>query len=107
MISPHRGPYNGVLRYHLGIEIPLGDCALVVKKQQRGWSNSHSLIFDDSYVHEAWNKTDETRVVLFVDFLRPLPAWYAWFNERIYQRLCLANLRSNSSSVHRTLPAKC
>jgi len=31
-----------------------------------------SLVFDDTYQHEAWNDTDETRVVLFVDVVRPL-----------------------------------
>jgi len=31
-----------------------------------------SLVFDDTYEHEAWNETDETRVVLFVDVIRPL-----------------------------------
>ena len=32
------------------------------------------MIFDDTYEHEAWNDTDRTRVVLFVDFVRPLRA---------------------------------
>jgi hypothetical protein len=30
------------------------------------------MIFDDSFPHEAWNETDEIRVVLFIDFVRPL-----------------------------------
>lgn len=88
VINPHRGPYNGVLRYHLGVSIPEGDCAIVVDGEQRGWQNGKSLIFDDSHVHSAWNRTAETRVVLFVDFLRPLPWPYAWFNERIHRKLC-------------------
>ena len=29
------------------------------------------LIFDDAYEHEAWNHSDKTRVVLFVDFVKP------------------------------------
>ena len=37
-----------------------------------GWTEGHSLVFDDTYEHEAWNDTDETRVVLFVDVVRPL-----------------------------------
>ena len=31
------------------------------------------MVFDDTYNHEVWNDTEETRVVLFVDVLRPLP----------------------------------
>lgn len=30
------------------------------------------MIFDDSFEHEAWNHTADTRVILFVDFVRPL-----------------------------------
>lgn len=74
-LPPHRGPYNGVLRYHLGLKVP-GDgtqCGIRVGDDVRYWQEGASLIFDDSYDHEAWNRTDETRVVLFVDFVRPLP----------------------------------
>ena len=30
------------------------------------------MIFDDSYPHEAWNKTNDIRVVLFLDIVRPM-----------------------------------
>ena len=36
------------------------------------WAEGSALIFDDSYEHEAWNLSDGLRVVLFVDFVRPL-----------------------------------
>ncbi|MGA7800188.1 MAG: aspartyl/asparaginyl beta-hydroxylase domain-containing protein, partial [Gammaproteobacteria bacterium] len=36
------------------------------------WREGGSLIFDDTYQHEAWNGTDKVRAVLFVDFVRPL-----------------------------------
>src|SRR5215470_17098371 len=31
-----------------------------------------AVIFDDAYEHEAWNNTSDTRVVLLVDFRKPL-----------------------------------
>ena len=31
------------------------------------------MIFDDSHEHAAWNRSNNDRVVLFVDFSRPLP----------------------------------
>ena len=40
----------------------------------RHWEEGKSMIFDDTFNHEVWNDTDETRVVLFVDVLRPLPS---------------------------------
>ncbi len=30
------------------------------------------MVFDDTYPHEVWNNTDQTRVVLLVQFRRPL-----------------------------------
>ena len=29
-----------------------------------------SILFDDTYKHAVWNKTEETRVVLFCDIFR-------------------------------------
>ena len=36
------------------------------------WEEGRAIIFDDAYDHEAWNRTDKTRIILFVDFVRPL-----------------------------------
>jgi beta-hydroxylase len=74
-ILAHRGPYKGVLRYHLGVCIPQDptSCSMVVNGESRHWYEGKSLIFDDSLWHEAINTSGETRVVLFVDFIRPLP----------------------------------
>jgi ornithine lipid ester-linked acyl 2-hydroxylase len=74
-ILDHRGPYKGVLRYHLGLIVPQDaeSCRIRVGEDFRHWEEGKSLIFDDTFNHEVWNDTDETRVVLFVDVLRPLP----------------------------------
>lgn len=71
-IPPHRGPWTGVLRYHLGLKIPDPErCGIEVGGVTARWREGESMVFDDSYEHRAWNDTDETRVVLFVDMLRP------------------------------------
>jgi aspartyl/asparaginyl beta-hydroxylase (cupin superfamily) len=74
-ILDHRGPYKGVLRYHLGLIVPedAEACRIRVGDDFRHWEEGKSIIFDDTFNHEVWNDTDETRVVLFVDVLRPLP----------------------------------
>ena len=74
-ILDHRGPYKGVLRYHLGLIVPQrrAACRIRVGEDVRHWEQGKSMVFDDTYNHEVWNDTDETRVVLFVDVLRPLP----------------------------------
>jgi len=72
-LPAHRGPYNGVLRFHLGLIVPRnGDIAIRVVDQVCHWQEGKALIFDDAYEHEAWNHSDEVRVVLFVDFVKPL-----------------------------------
>lgn len=73
-IPPHRGPYKGVLRYHLGLKVPepAEACGIRVADETRHWHEGESMIFDDAFEHEAWNNTDEVRAVLFVDFVRPM-----------------------------------
>jgi aspartyl/asparaginyl beta-hydroxylase (cupin superfamily) len=81
-IPPHRGPYKGVLRYHLGLKVPADylECGIRVGKDVAHWEEGKDMIFDDTHEHEAWNNTSEVRVVLFVDFLRPLPFPLAQIN---------------------------
>jgi ornithine lipid ester-linked acyl 2-hydroxylase len=74
-LPAHRGPYNGVLRLHLALIVPPHaphELAIRVDDRICHWREGEALVFDDAYEHEAWNHTDETRVVLFVDFVKPL-----------------------------------
>jgi aspartyl/asparaginyl beta-hydroxylase (cupin superfamily) len=74
-ITPHEGPYNGVLRYHLALIVPTPteDLYIKINGVKKHWTEGQSMVFDDTYTHEAKNETAETRVVLFIDFVRPLP----------------------------------
>ena len=73
-LPAHRGPYNGVLRLHLGLIVPAPreQLGIRVGKDVYRWKEGEAVIFDDAYEHEAWNRTPQTRVVLFVDFRKPL-----------------------------------
>jgi aspartyl/asparaginyl beta-hydroxylase (cupin superfamily) len=73
-LPPHYGPYRGVLRHHLALIVPepREKCGIRVDDQTRHWTEGQSLVFDDTYEHEAWNDTDGERVVLFLDIKRPL-----------------------------------
>ena len=72
-LPAHRGPYNGVLRLHLGLIVPepRETLGIRVENQVYRWQEGEAVIFDDAYEHEAWNNTPHTRVVLFVDFIKP------------------------------------
>ena len=73
-LPAHRGPYNGVLRFHLGLIVPDHPDKIGIRVANRicHWQEGRALIFDDAYEHEAWNHSDAVRVVLFVDFAKPL-----------------------------------
>ncbi|WP_406302582.1 aspartyl/asparaginyl beta-hydroxylase domain-containing protein [Streptomyces sp. NBC_00885] len=81
-LHEHRGPYKGVLRYHLALKIPepQNGCGIRVGGETAHWEEGRSMVFDDTFPHEAWNETDEDRVVLFMDIVRPLKFPYAILN---------------------------
>ena len=54
------------------------------------WREGEAFIFDDTFNHEVWNDTEGYRVVLFVDFPRPLNQPWRFFNERILKWGALA-----------------
>jgi aspartyl/asparaginyl beta-hydroxylase (cupin superfamily) len=76
MLQPgtHIQPHHGLLNTRLICHIPLiapPDCALRVGNETRNWEEGKTLIFDDSFEHEAWNRSDSTRVVLLFEIWRP------------------------------------
>lgn len=69
-IRPHVGWVNTVYRAHLGLVVP-DECTLRVGTDTRPWREGECLIFDDTFEHEAWNRSTGVRSVLLFDFLRP------------------------------------
>jgi aspartyl/asparaginyl beta-hydroxylase (cupin superfamily) len=69
-LLPHRGVTNARAVSHLPMVIP-SDCALRVGGEERAWREGQTLIFDDTYEHEAWNRSVEIRVVLIADVWNP------------------------------------
>jgi beta-hydroxylase len=58
---------------HLGLQVPeSGSVRMNVGPETVGWAEGETLVFDDTYEHEVWNDTDGTRIVLLVQFERPL-----------------------------------
>lgn len=73
-IPAHSGGYYGYLRYHLGLRVPKNNPPRMrVKDQFHSWEEGRSILFDDSWNHEVFNTSDDLRVVLIVDVLRPMP----------------------------------
>jgi beta-hydroxylase len=103
-IVRHRGPYAGLLRYHLGLVVPEHKerCRIQVGAAVRHWEAGKSLIFDDSHDHEVWNDTDEIRVVLFVDFVRPVPFPLSLWNQLVMGCLRWAPMARTAAKNART-----
>ena len=83
-LNPHAGPYSGVLRLHLALDIPDENrCHITVNGQRRHWEQGKCLMFDDTYEHWAANDGDGLRSVLFMDVMKPLPKGLAFVNMAI------------------------
>lgn len=82
-IKPHRGAFKGYLRLHLGVVVPdeAHLCGLRIGNDIFHWEEGSSLIFDDTFIHDAFNDADTERVVLYIDFIRPMPAVLLWLSK--------------------------
>ncbi|HEY4128375.1 MAG TPA: aspartyl/asparaginyl beta-hydroxylase domain-containing protein [Gammaproteobacteria bacterium] len=69
-IPPHTGVINVRLVVHLPLIVP-PDCGIRAGSETRGWTEGQCIAFDDTYEHEAWNKSDKTRVVMILDIWNP------------------------------------
>ncbi len=79
-VPVHRGPFRGVMRFHVGLAMPrtadgrLG-ATLWVNGTPHLLDNGDCLLWDDTYPHEVMNATDELRIALLLDVWRPnMPA---------------------------------
>lgn len=73
-IPEHKGISKSLLRGQLAMIVPKDSerCTIWIDRQPYHWEEGRSLIFDDTYLHEVHNETDEARVVLLYHFTRPL-----------------------------------
>jgi beta-hydroxylase len=72
-IGRHRDPFAGALRYHLGLMTPNSEgCQLIVDGEPYHWRDGEGVVFDETFIHWAENRTDQPRLILFCDIERPL-----------------------------------
>jgi len=69
-IAPHTGMLNARLICHLPLTVP-PDCGLRVGEDTRITERGKAWAFDDSINHEAWNRSDQDRIILLFDVWRP------------------------------------
>jgi aspartate beta-hydroxylase len=91
-INAHHGVTNVRLVMHLPLVVPR-DCALnLVDRGEHQWEEGRLVMFDDTYLHEAWNRSDSTRIVLLMD------CWNPHLTE--VERLAIKQLLETISVLH-------
>lgn len=72
-LNPHRDPYAGSIRYHLGLITPNSDqCQIYVDGIAYTWKDGEDVLFDETFIHHAKNNTDQDRIILLCDIERPM-----------------------------------
>ncbi len=95
-LGRHRDPFAGSVRYHLGLVTSNDDrCWIEVDGVRRCWRDGQPMLFDETYVHEAYNGWDQTRLVLFCDVERPLAQPMAALNRWVTHNIMRATRTQN------------
>lgn len=75
-VPEHRGPFRGIMRFHVGLWMPrnaqgeLG-ATLWVDGVPHKLDNGDCMLWDDTYPHEVLNAADDVRIALLLDVWRP------------------------------------
>jgi ornithine lipid ester-linked acyl 2-hydroxylase len=72
-IPIHVGYSKSFIRYQLGVIVPKDrqNCFIWINGDKYSWCEGESVMFDDCFPHLVYNNTDEIRVVIYMDILRP------------------------------------
>ncbi|MDQ2140068.1 lipid A hydroxylase LpxO [Alcaligenaceae bacterium B3P038] len=102
-LNKHRDPFSGSLRYHLGLATPNDDrCFIAVDGESYSWRDGEGTVFDETYVHEAYNHSEANRIILFCDIERPLKwRWAEAFN-RWFGKVVMSAAASPNDSGDKT-----
>ncbi|WP_057973270.1 lipid A hydroxylase LpxO [Lysobacter antibioticus] len=96
-LRPHRDPYAGSLRLHLGLDTPNDDaCFIDVDGTRYSWRDGEWTMFDETYIHWAQNGSEQNRIILFCDIERPMRwGWARGLNRFIAKNLIAAGASPN------------
>ena len=107
-LNPHRDPFAGSMRYHLGLATPNDDrCFIEVDGQRYSWRDGQGVIFDETYIHWAENASDSDRLILFCDVERPMRfRWMQAVNRWLGRTMMTAAASPNESGDQTGLVSK-
>ncbi len=96
-LNPHRDPYAGSLRLHLGlVTANSAACYICVDGEKYFWRDGDAVVFDETYIHYVENNTDVNRIILLCDVDRPLKtrvmrAVNRWMSEHVIKTSATQN----------------
>ncbi|KRB23488.1 MULTISPECIES: aspartyl/asparaginyl beta-hydroxylase domain-containing protein [Mesorhizobium] len=102
-IPSHRGPFRGIMRFHLGLVIPRQAdgrpaTVMMIDHQEKRISDGEGMLWDDTYPHEVMNNADEARIALLLDVWRPGMPWDMEVLSRLIVRGVQAGMRRRGVS---------
>lgn len=98
----HRDPYAGSLRYHLGLMTPNSEkCRIYVDGIPYHWKDGEDVLFDETYLHNAINETDQDRIILFCDVDRPITNKVVAFLNRFFKNYIMAEAATRNEQTDR------
>ncbi|MGW0535253.1 aspartyl/asparaginyl beta-hydroxylase domain-containing protein [Streptomyces sp. NPDC003032] len=72
-LPAHQDPYAGILRYHLGVQVPTDNPPRIrLADEYYQWKEGEGVVLDVSLEHEVINESEQPRVVVIIDFRRPM-----------------------------------
>lgn len=104
-LGRHRDPFAGSLRFHLGLDTPNSDnCRIFVDGIPYAWRDGEAVVFDETFMHWAENRSDKDRLILFCDVERPLSnrvvrAFNHWFKSTVIRASQTENVSGDSVGV--------
>jgi beta-hydroxylase len=104
-LKRHRDPFAGWLRYHLGLATPNDDaCFMEVDGRRFSWRDGQAMMFDETYVHWAVNRTGRGRLVLLCDVERPMRTRWAQAINHWFGRMLAAGMNAPPTGAERPEP---
>ncbi len=104
-IRNHHDPFAYTLRYSLGLSTPNSDeSGIIVNGIDYKWKDGESIIFDETYLHNAYNNSDKLRIILMTDIDRPLKSkfiqkLYFYFGRFFNGLFAVDNLDSSNTGI--------
>jgi beta-hydroxylase len=98
-LGRHRDPYAGSLRFHLGLATPNDDrCFIDVDGQRYSWRDGEGVVFDETFIHYAENRSGHNRLILFCDIERPMKTrWAQRLNHWVGRKVVAAGASPNDA----------